>query len=202
MSYKINPLYFLTCGFTVSLIAFGYFSSNGQLKQSLEFVTGVAAIATAMGLFFIGYESFLQSRISQASFLDKLAEDVDSNLDTEMKIDIGGELYNFKENLAPEDRALLIKYLTFFERIHVILELGVVPMKAVDLLFSYRFFLLSHNPNVMSFMLTDRKNAPYWTSIFLLHKKWITYKQKRALPIVRPEGMEKLTSHDFYRDAK
>lgn len=86
-----------------------------------------------------------------------------------------------KGDEAKLSRVEISNYLTFFESIYLLLMDGVISIKILDDLFSYRFFLAVHNPMVQKEKLVDN---PYnFRNIYRLEKMWIDYRKKCGLKI-------------------
>jgi hypothetical protein len=162
-------------------------------------ISATSAIVSAMALIFLGFQVSYQVRVTNAQFIQQLAQDVDQHVMTELMLDKGGGLYALKEHLDREEESSLILFLTFFERLSYNVDHGVENMKAYDRLFSYRFFLLVHNPNVQKHILLNPNMKSSWVYIFTLHKKWLDYKHTRSLPVIREDGIEGLVADDFYQ---
>lgn len=162
-------------------------------------ILAATAIVPSFGLIFLGFQTFYQKRISEAQFIQQLAQDVDKNVMTETRIDQGGDLYELCDSITQDDKASLITFLTFFERLNYLIDNEVGSLDVFDKLFSYRFFILVHNPNVQRHLLLKEGMAPSWAEIFKLHKRWLEYRRQRSTPIPRDSGSESLINETAYR---
>ena len=162
------------------------------------FSTGVATA----GLVFLGWQTRLQSRLARAQFIDKLSYDIDSHINIEIKLDKGGSLYEPTEVIDSENLKEIVMFLNFFDRLAHIFKLGLVNIKTLDDVFAYRFFILSHYPNVQNFELLRDDVKMYWTSVFALHKTWFSYRKYKKMPIMREDWLSVLTEDSVYRASK
>lgn len=90
-----------------------------------------------------------------------------------------------KGDKAKLTRIEISDYLTFFESMFLLLQSGVINMKVLDDLFSYRFFLAAHNPIVQKEKLVDNPNN--FRNIYHLEKMWMDYRKSLGLKIFREE---------------
>ena len=70
-----------------------------------------------------------------------------------------------------DDCQMLIDYLVYLESMAVMVENGVIKLKDVDDLFSYRFFLAVNNPVVQEQELFPF--AEFYKGTYVLSQKWI-----------------------------
>lgn len=172
---------------------------EGQLQL---WIATIAALSSAIGLIFLGFQTRFQSRLAKAQFLDKLSCDVELNIEIEIELEQAGRLYLEIDTLEPEDRRDIIRFLTFFDRLAHLYELKFVSMAIIDNLFAYRFFILTHNPNVQKFELMADDTKHFWISIFALHKAWYKYRKNKNKKILREEYREGLVNDDVYKASK
>lgn len=94
-----------------------------------------------------------------------------------------------------DDCQKLIDYLVYLESMAVMVENGVIRIKDVDDLFSYRFFLAINNPVVQEQELLPF--ADFYRGTYVLSQRWIKdhRKKKIAIPMeefcLTHEGLEK-----------
>ena len=93
----------------------------------------------------------------------------------------------------------LLAYVGFFERILPILENRAVPMRYIDRIFGYRFFLMAHHPYVQENILLNRSYADAFTSVFQLHSQWKRFRTRRRIPIPFIDNDLEHAAPDFYR---
>ena len=165
-------------------------------------ISTIAAGASALGLILLAAQTRFQTRLAKAQFVNELSEDVDRNIDLEIQLEAGGRLYEGVAEVTELDRQNIVKFLTFFDRLYHLVKLRIVPLAIIDPLFSYRFFILVHNPNVQEFELLHDQTRHFWTSIFCLHKMWYAYRVRRRLLILRPESAARLRNDSVYKKCK
>jgi len=165
-------------------------------------VSTVAAAASAFGLIFLAVQTLHQTKVAKAQFVNTLSEDVDSNIELEVQLETRGRLYEPVESISDCDHQAIIKFLTFFDRLYHLIRLGVIPLSIIDRLFAYRFFILTHNPNVQTFELLSPQSKQFWPSIFALHRMWYGYRKRKRLPILRPEGAKRLRDDAIYAKSR
>lgn len=172
---------------------------DGQLQL---WISTAAALSSAIGLLFLGFQTRFQSRLARAQFLDKLSCDVDLNIDIEVELEPSGRLFAEQDNFDQKDRRDIIRFLTFFDRLAHLYELKFVSIDIIDNMFAYRFFILTHNPNVQKFELLDNNTKHFWVSVFALHKEWYKYRKNKKKKVLREEYLERLVSDDVYKTSK
>ena len=172
---------------------------DGQIQL---WIATLAAMSSALGLIFLGAQTRFQARLAKAQFLDKLSCDVDLNIDIEIELEPTGRLYNELEKFEQRDRRDIIRFLTFFDRLAHLYELKFVSMAIIDNMFAYRFFILTHNPNVQKFELLHDETKHFWVSVFALHKEWYKYRKGKKKKILRYEYLEGLIADDVYKASK
>lgn len=156
--------------------------------ESLKaFAALLSAVAASLGLFFVGMQINSSRRLARAQFVNELARDIDEHAAIESKLDREGPWYPDGCELNHEAMDQTEKYLNFFERVKHIRDTKAVDMRTIDGLFAYRFFHLTHNPNVQTCVLYHPDMSQYFEAIFDLHADWLRYRQSRNLPIPRPE---------------
>ncbi|NEZ54983.1 hypothetical protein [Adonisia turfae] len=155
------------------------------------FISGASAV---IGLFFVGFQLRSSERLAKAQFINELARDIDNHAAAESYLDRGGQWYTANAAFSQEDKALIEKYLNFFERVKFILDTKVIDMETVDDLFAYRFFYLVHNPNVQSEILFNTDMQAYYRSIFCLYSTWLNYRKSRKLSLPRQGFLLKTAS--------
>lgn len=170
------------------------------MDEVLNLISAVTSIVAVFGVIFVGVELLQQSRTSRSTFIDRLAESVDDHINTELILDRGGRLHDENDDLDDACVAELIKFLTFFERVASHIENKAVPFRIISDLFSYRFFLLVHNPNVQKRILLNRDMKEYWSMVFALHAKWIRFKRARGEAIYREDLAQPLENDPFYKE--
>lgn len=91
----------------------------------------------------------------------------------------------------------IIKALVWCEGLSVLIQKNVIDLSLVDNLFSYRFFMLVHNPYIQNCEIIPYKE--YYKGIFTLHKIWCDYKRKTNQIILGEENnLEKVEDYELY----
>jgi hypothetical protein len=165
-------------------------------------ISTIAAAASAGGLLFLAIQTLNQTRLARAQFVNSLSDSADLNIDLEVELEAGCRLYEPVPEVSKLDHQNMVRFLSFFDKLYQLLRLDVITLAIVDPLFSYRFFILVHNPNVQKFELLGAETHAFWTSVFRLHKMWYAYRVRHRLPILRPEGAEALRNDSVYKNCK
>ena len=76
----------------------------------------------------------------------------------------------------PENKRVLLNYLTFFESVYLMKEQGILKLNILDELFGRRFFIVINNKAVQDLDLV--KNFRYYQNIYYLYTDWSTYRIK------------------------
>lgn len=116
--------------------------------------------------------------------------DVESKLERYKKI-IGTEQVTKKpspelkkaiQDIEEIDTQSLINYLVYLEALSTLVTSGVVRLRNIDNLLSYRFFLAVNNSVVQSLELIP--DSTDYRGTYILHQKWTKYKSKNNLKIL------------------
>jgi hypothetical protein len=137
----------------------------------------VNAIASLVAISFVAIQLKSSNQIAQAQLINELERDI--SLDTNIYFSIGHNLKDDDVELSESDRIGILKCLSFFERVHLILDTKVVDISVVDRIFAGRFFLLFNNPKVQELMANEEMK-PYMQSIHDLHSKWCFYREQKG----------------------
>jgi hypothetical protein len=143
--------------------------------------SAVNALASLAAISFVAIQLKSSNRIAQAQLINELERDI--SLDTDVYVAISGKLLDESVDLSDADRAGILRCISFFERVHLILETRVVDISIIDRTFAGRFFILFNNPKVQRLMNTPEMK-PYMTSITDLHKQWCEYRQEKSPPLM------------------
>lgn len=168
--------------------------------MSLELsVSIIAAITAIISVLFLSTQVSRQAKLSQGQLIEALSQDVDANIYMQLALDELGELHETVDNLTTEQRAGIISFLTFFERLNVIIELNLVPLKIFNELYAHRFFLITHNINVQRHVLLKPSMRESWVAIFRLHKKWLRFRKANKMRVPLEGGLAELQADAFYQ---
>lgn len=145
----------------------------GAIASTVNAVASIAAIS------FVVIQLKSSNRIAQAQLINELERDI--SLDTDVYVAIGGKWLDESVVLSDADRAGILRCISFFERVYLILDTKVVDISIIDRTFAGRFFILFNNPQVQGLMNTPEMK-PYMTSIVDLHKQWSEYRKEKETP--------------------
>ncbi|MFK5883654.1 MAG: hypothetical protein QM489_04860 [Candidatus Izemoplasma sp.] len=102
-----------------------------------------------------------------------------------------------KKDIEDLERQELINYLVYLEALATLIIKGVLNFKAIDNLFSYRFFLAVNNKVVQDLELVP--DAEYYKGVYILHKKWTKYKLANNLKILALKtSLERVNDYNLY----
>jgi hypothetical protein len=185
-SAKVTALILVMLTF---LIISTHYPSSVQVP-SWDAINAVASLISgtiaSISLFFIAYQMRFQARLSKAQFVNELTRDIDLHSEAESNLDREGIWYE-EGTLNPDDMEALEKYITFFERVKIILDTNVLDLETIDQLFAYRFFHLVHNPNVQSKILYHPDMKRHFQAVFQLHSLWSNYRKSKLLSLPRDD---------------
>ncbi len=139
----------------------------------------VNAITSLVAISFVAIQLKSSNRIAQAQLINELERDL--ALYTDVYVAIGRQRSEKAPELTAVDRIGLLKCISFFERVHLVLDTKVVDIAMIDRTFAGRFFILFNNPQVLE-LLKSGEISPYMASIRELYKKWYDYRSDRGLP--------------------
>lgn len=95
------------------------------------------------------------------------------------------------------DRQDLINYLVYLKGLAALINKGVLHLRTIDDLYSYRFFLAVNNPVVQELELIP--DAQYYKGCYTLHKNWKKYKKSKGLTVLQEDTcLEKVKGYDYY----
>jgi hypothetical protein len=152
----------------------------GSIASTVNAITSLVAIS------FVAIQLKSSNRIAQAQLINELERDI--ALYTDVYVNLGMKQSTESEQsieLTEVDRIGILKCISFFERVHLILDTKVVNIATIDRTFAGRFFILFNNPKVRELMNTDEM-SPYMTSIHELYHKWYNYRKEQELPLTIP----------------
>jgi hypothetical protein len=143
--------------------------------------SAVNALASLAAISFVAIQLKSSNRIAQAQLINELERDI--SLDTDVYVAIGNKWLDESVDLSDADRAGILRCISFFERVHLILETRVVDISIIDRTFAGRFFILFNNPKVKELM-EEPKMVPYMTSIKALNDQWCEYRRDKETPLM------------------
>jgi hypothetical protein len=140
----------------------------------------VNAIASLVAISFVAIQLKSSNRIAQAQLINELERDIAA--DTYVYVALESKECKDLDKLTDEQRIGVLKCISFFERVHLILETKVVDIEVIDRTFAGRFFILFNNPKVQEIMNTTEIN-PFMESTRDLYNKWYVYRKEKGLPL-------------------
>jgi hypothetical protein len=155
---------------SLAVVAIDRWEVVGAIASAINALASLAAIS------FVAIQLKSSNRIAQAQLINELERDI--SLDTDIYVAIGGKWLDESVDLSDADRAGILRCISFFERVNLILETRVVDISIIDRTFAGRFFILFNNPKVQSLMNTPEMK-PYMTSIVDLHRQWCEYRKEQ-----------------------
>jgi hypothetical protein len=151
----------------------------------------IATYRTAIASQKAAYEADLQlqesKKNSRGDFLLRLDEAFQLHRDVRANLGPGGRWYRGEHGPKfPEDDAEVQTYMGLFERIHLLIEEGIINIDTVDRLYGHRFFFIVTNPIIYQERLV--KHTQDWTDFIKLWKalEQSRLKKNRSLPEDRP----------------
>ena len=99
---------------------------------------------------------------------------------------------NDKEGPSTDEELNEIEaYLEFFEKIKLLIDGGSIDISTIDKMFAFRFFLIINNSHAQNKVIY--RDAPYFLSLFALHKEWNEYRtQKDRESLLEVTSLEKI----------
>ena len=155
--------------------------------------TTITAVISAIAVY---YQIKKDAQVTQAEFLlefSKVFYSYEGAILLEAKIDEAsdkGQIYVYTTN----DYELLNDYMLWLEALATMVENNTLSIELINDLYNYRFFSVVNNPTVQEHELCVF--AQYYKSIFVLHKKWVAYRNKHKQFIINQEY--DLSKHSIY----
>jgi hypothetical protein len=140
----------------------------------------VNAIASLVAISFVAIQLKSSNSIAQAQLINELERDIAA--DTYVYVALESKQCKELNQLTDEQRIGVLRCISFFERVHLIIETKIVSIEVIDRTFAGRFFLLFNNPKVQEIMNTT-EISPFMTSIRDLYHKWYAYRKEKGLPL-------------------
>jgi hypothetical protein len=139
-------------------------------------------MTSLVAISFVAIQLKSSNRIAQAQLINELERDI--AIYTDVYVNLSRRQSDKSEQsieLTEADHIGILKCISFFERVHFILDTKVVDIATIDRTFAGRFFILFNNPQVLK-LLKSGEISPYMTSIRELYKKWYDYRSDQGLP--------------------
>jgi hypothetical protein len=142
----------------------------------------ISAITSVVVIPFVAIQLRSNNQIAKAQLINELERDLSLHAEVILALSFGGKWYRNSTNISDVDRMAILKYVSFFERVYVIVNTNVLSLQDIDDIFAGRFFYLVNNPCAQEIM-NDGAIEPYLASIRNLSAKWSAYRRDRNLPI-------------------
>ena len=140
----------------------------------------VSAITSLIGILFVVVQLRLNNRIAKAQLINELERDISVHAKTLTQLTIGSDNWTqSKTALTEEQQIEILNCISFFERVHEIINTKVLDIQSIDDIFGGRFFSLYENHKVKDFMETSQMRI-HLNSISTLHQKWSQYRRNKT----------------------
>jgi hypothetical protein len=149
----------------------------GQWEVISAVAASISAVVSVVGLPFLAIQIRSSNQISKAQFINELERDSQLHAGLYTSLIEGGSLYELKPAISEDERNTLLQYISFFERVDLVINTKVIDIKTVDCLFGGRFFMLMDNPNTIRLIKSD-EIYPHTTSIRERYRKWSKYRKR------------------------
>jgi hypothetical protein len=136
-------------------------------------------LITAISVVFLGFQVNNTRRFYQSTFVNQLEQDFLKHAETCYELLSDGK-WATDVTLSREDIFHIENYLSFFEKLKLLLDKNVLDMKTLDKMFAYRFFVTLNNPNVQK-ILENRKN--FYELLIYLEQDWRQWRESQGKPI-------------------
>ena len=169
--------------------------------MTLQDASNIAAIIMApLTIAAIVYAA-LQIRHAKDSLKAQLINSLESEFKdyykTYHKLLPGRAWSNDKEGPSTDEELNEIEaYLEFFEKIKLLIDGGSIDISTIDKMFAFRFFLMINNSHAQNKVIY--RDAPYFLSLFALHKEWYEYRtQKDRESLLEVTSLEKVDPETY-----
>jgi hypothetical protein len=159
-----------------SIVTIDRWEIISAIASSISAVTSIVAIP------FIAIQLRNNNRLAKAQLINELERDISLHAQVFDALSTGGKWHQSGVKFDRCDRIAILKYLSFYERVYIILKTGVLDLATIDDIFAGRFFYFWHNPNVRE-LIKDADISPYINSIHELSEQWYEYRKEHHLTI-------------------
>jgi hypothetical protein len=151
----------------------------------LQSLSSIAQLAAVIGIFLLYRQIQLSRSATQCQLINELEKEFSSYNVYFVKLKLGAEWHEPSE-LSAEDIAQLENLAAFCEKLKHFLDLHVLDWRMLDLMFRYRFFLITRNLNVRKYVIDPCRDD--WKALLKLENEWIKRLPKsdhrsQALPV-------------------
>ncbi len=169
--------------------------------MTLQGAANIAAIIMAPITIVAIVYAALQIRHAKDSLKAQLINSLESEFKdyykTYHKLLPGRTWSNDKEGPSTDEELNEIEaYLEFFEKIKLLIDVGAINIGTIDNMFAFRFFLIINNSHAQKKVIY--RDAPYFLSLFALHKEWNKYRtQKDRESLLEVTSLEKVDPETY-----
>jgi hypothetical protein len=148
----------------------------GQWEVISAVAASISAIVSVVGLPFLAIQIRSSNQIAKAQLINELERDISLHAGLYTCLVKGGSLCD-KKAINEDERNALLQYISFFERVDLVVNTKIIDIKTVNSLFGGRFFMLMENPNTIELINSD-EISPYTKSIRERYIKWSKYRKE------------------------
>ena len=135
-----------------------------------ELLTFIGLVFTFIGLIYTAEQIRRSRKVSLANFLLQLDDQFRNYNEIHIKLHHRGDWANNKGSPETKEEWILVEqYMGLFERIHIMVEAGIIPLEVINKLYGYRVANIVKNDEIKKEQLVKYKK--YW-------KKCLTKKLK------------------------
>lgn len=175
----------------LGVVVSSFLSGYGSIISSV--VTTITAIIGAVAL----YIQFKKDKdVNQASFMMQFHEYFYSTEGCKTILDVLDEHANGKFSIDLTDKKYykdIMGYLGWIRTLCSLIDNRVLEINKIDEIFSYRFFAILNNKQIQDIEIV--KNRQYYSLIYQVYQKWVSYRRKHGKYIVFDETSLDKTEH-------
>lgn len=160
-----------------------------------DIVGSLALAASTLSVLLLALQIRQSDRFKAAEFINNLEDYLANQHDTYEFLIEFSQGDSKRDNIEIGE---LMIYIGFFEKILMISDKKLLDMRSIDRLFAYRFFLTCNNLYSQEKVLLNSGYDGFFTSIFVLHKKWKNYRIANGFDIPLKETDLETSNPDFY----
>ena len=144
-----------------------------------------SAFLSAIGLGLVGYQLRAGRKVAIADLIVRLEADWTDHQSLTYQNLLPNGSWSTTGNgpTGNTDQVAIESYLLFFETLAILIERGLIPLRLVDRIFAYRFFLAMDNSHVMAIY---RPKKEYWQAILKLYPMWKKLREEREARALQP----------------
>ena len=173
---------------SVGLIVIGVIVSSFLTKYSSTIASVTTTVTALIGALALFIQFKKDKETNQASFMISFHETFYDHQENIEILDVLDNQANgkFKEDLTDEKYyKKIMSYLGWIRTLCTLIDNKVLSIKAIDDIFSYKFFAITNNKQVQDVELIP--NAKYYKLIYKVHSVWTEYKIEKDKYVVFSE---------------